>query len=97
MALSHIIELRNGIVVDEAYIIVQHVAGTKNSITYNVQSYLHHLARQEGKEPLEVEGYTFTSNTNEDAENIFKQCYRHLKTIAKYEDALDVLENGQEP
>lgn len=97
MALQHTIGLRNGMVVEEAYIIIQHIAGTKDSITYGVYTYLNLQARIDRKEPIEIEGYSFTSDVGENADNIFKQCYRHLKTQIKYAEAEDILEEGQEP
>lgn len=50
-----------------------------------------------GRGALELENHLFNPDVSDDAPNFFRQAYAYLKSIDNYEDAVDVLEEGQTP
>lgn len=72
----------------EAYIMVSNVDGCKNNMCITVDVY------NSTKEiVLKKEKYYFIPDLN--GGNFIKQAYDHLKILPEYNDAIDVLEEGQ--
>lgn len=89
MALSKTINLQNGLTVDNAYIRIDTVVGSKDLLNITVKSYISQQAFQEGKAYLEQKLYSFTPSVEEETSNFIKQGYEYLKTLEEYQDAVD--------
>jgi len=83
MAISKNIELDNGVKVDGAYLRVEHLTLTKDSMTFQLRKYVvadgPFFSEDVVTAPYILEG-----------ENPFKQAYKHLKTLPEFADAVDV-------
>ena len=74
-----------------AYIKILNVEGSKENVKLTVGIY-----KDSTKQSLiYTKNYSFVPNVAENSENFIKQGYEYLKTLAEYEGAIDVLEDGQ--
>jgi hypothetical protein len=73
------------------YVQIFNVSGNKDSMCIEVVIYLDSTKST----IIEHKKYWFTPNTSNDSMNFIKQGYEYLKTLPEYENALDVLEEGQ--
>lgn len=89
MALQKNIELKNGLIVNDAYIRIDTVNGYKGAITISVNSYVSQQDFIDGKSYLEQKFYTFTPNVTPDADELWTQGYEYLKSLPEFVDAID--------
>jgi hypothetical protein len=92
MALAQTLNLTNGLTVINAYIRIDTVCGSKDSLTISVNSYASQAAFQNGTGYIEQKFYNFTPSVSDNAANFIKQGYAHLKSLAEYSSAVDMLE-----
>lgn len=92
MALMKNITLKNDLQVNDAYIRIDTVSGSKDSLNISVNSYVSQDSFNDGKSYLEQNFYTFMPSVEDNAANFIKQGYEHLKTLPEYAGAIDVLE-----
>lgn len=90
MALMQKVTLKNDIQVDNAYIRIDTVSGSKDSLNISVNSYVSQDAFNDGKSYLEQNFFTFTPSVEESAVNFIKQAYEYLKSLPEFEYAVDV-------
>lgn len=95
MAITKNIELNTGLLVENAYIRIDSLSGCKENLSMSVNAYLSQEDFTQGKAYLEQEIHSFTPSVEDGSENFIKQGYTYLKTLQKYLNAVDVLENGQ--
>lgn len=75
---------------ENAYIKIDSIQGDKNNIEFRVQMF------NKTKEYLIDERfYNFIPDVLENSPNFIKQGYEYLKTLPEFQDAVDVLEEGQ--
>lgn len=89
MALIGRMELPSGLVVDNAYLKIDTISGTKLGLTFQLFGYISIEAYQAGKDPLFFTGYSFTPRVEEGAANFIEQAYEHLKTLPLFSGATD--------
>lgn len=77
--------------IPKAYIRVEEVSGGKSKINFSVGIYDNHTELN----LIKIERYSFIPNVTCDASNFIQQSYEYLKTLSCYQDAVDVLEEGQ--
>lgn len=82
MAISKNIELDNGINVDGAYIRVEYLSVTKDSMNFYIRKYV------TSDKPSFSEDFIQAPYTLDGA-NPFKQAYLYLKALPEYADAID--------
>ncbi|HBS43934.1 MAG TPA: hypothetical protein DEA91_04655 [Paenibacillus sp.] len=92
MALKKNIVLKNDLQVKDAYIRIDTVSGSKDSLNISVNSYVSQDAFNNGKGYLEQNFYTFTPSVKDDSANFIKQGYEFLKSLTEYNGSVDVLE-----
>jgi hypothetical protein len=90
MALQTRVELSNGLVLENAFVKVLTINGSKNYMGITVQVYLTREKYEEGKEAVSGGIYAFNCSCEESEGNHFAQAYRYLKTLPQYKDAVDV-------
>jgi hypothetical protein len=71
-----------GVTVNDGYLRVSNLQGTKNSVTYVVA-----FQASADNDALRHESFSFVPDLN--GANFIKQAYEHLKTLEGYKDALD--------
>lgn len=82
--------------IQNAYIRIDSYKGNNKRTTIYTNSYLSRQDFYNGKEPLEpTREYIFNFDESETSPNIIKQGYNYLKTLSEFENANDVLEEGQ--
>ena len=86
MALSKLIETKQNISLENAYIKIIEQSGNKENINIRVAIYKDKESCNSGMEFLEQIIYNFTP-TLED--NFIKQGYEYLKTLEDYKDSVD--------
>lgn len=89
MAVQQNIELQNGLIVNDAYVRIDTVAGYKGAITISVNSYVSQQDFLDGKPYLEQRFYTFTPDVSPTAKEMWTQGYEYLKTLDEYAGAVD--------
>lgn len=90
MALQKKIELSNGITLENAYIRVDAVMGSKFGMSFNVDTYMSETAYKNKKGYMERKAYSFVPSVDEDSKNFIAQAYKYLKTLDEFSDAKDV-------
>lgn len=93
MALELKVETSIGITAEKAYVRIDTLFGSKNTIILNVKSYFSQETYDGGKEPYESKEYSFTPSVEEGSDNFIRQGYKYLKTLPDFEGAVDVLED----
>lgn len=89
--------LSNGLSIEQAYFRIDTVTGNKESVQFSLLSYVSRDFFLEGKANLDVEYHEFVPDVSDNAPNLFRQAYAYLKAFENFADAVDVLEDGQEP
>jgi hypothetical protein len=89
MALCKNITLENGLTVENAYIRIASLSGTKYGLDITVHSYVSQQAYQDDKPFLERKIYSFVPDVGENSPNFIKQGYEYLKTLSEYQGAVD--------
>ncbi|WP_375104044.1 hypothetical protein ACDZ28_13655 [Paenibacillus sp. RS8] len=84
--------LDSGIDVESSYVRIDTINGNKNSLTIGVSYYVSQESFSEGKPFFEMEWHTFQPSVADGSLNYHKQGYEYLKTLPKFENAIDVLE-----
>jgi hypothetical protein len=92
LALKQRVTLKNDLQVDNAYIRIDTVSGSKDSLNISVNSYVSHDAFIDGKSYLEQNFYTFTPSVDDGAPNYHKQGYLYLKTLSEFQNAVDLID-----
>lgn len=92
MALIQTITLQNGLEVQDAYIRIDTVSGSKNRLDISVKSYVSRDSFNSGLGFLEQVTYNFVPSVADGSHNFIKQGYEYLKTLPEYADAVDVIE-----
>ena len=96
MAFIMEVELDNGLIVPNSYVRVNAVGGGKHGCVIELQYYANRSAFLNGKKPIQVDSSkNFVPSTDDNAPNFIKQAYLYLKTLPEFNDATDVLEEGQ--
>ncbi len=90
MALQKTIALENGLTVQDAYIRIESVTGTKESMTVAVAAYLNEAAHNAQKPPLDLlKTFVFVPSVADGSANFIEQGYAYLKTLPEFADATD--------
>lgn len=97
MGLLQDIILPSGIDVKNAYFRVENFGGNNESIDVTITAYLDRQAFLTNKSSLIEKSYVIPHDINDDALNIVRQVYAYLKEKEGFQDAVDVLEEGQTP
>ncbi|MEK3987462.1 hypothetical protein MHB77_29455 [Paenibacillus sp. FSL K6-3166] len=95
MALTKNVTSNTGIEVESAYIKVdEYSCGKNNTVNARVRAYVSREFEQEGKSFIEgaEDIIQIIGDYSDNALNMKKQIYNHIKTLEKYSDAIDVLE-----
>lgn len=92
MGLIKDVRTASGILVRNAYFRIDTININKESCNLSLLSYISREAFVEGKAYITSENYTFKAVISDEAPNLFKQAYNHLKLNEGFEDAEDVLE-----
>lgn len=90
MALQKNIILPNGLTVENAYIRINWLDGSKDGITLCVGYYVTQVAFLAGAVYLDQKFYTFIPDVGDSAANFIKQGYEHLKTLPEFAGTTDV-------
>ena len=77
----------------EAYLQIIYVSGTKEGVEITLSFF---DSVNKGFE-LEKRQYSFIPSVEPDAKEWLTQGYEYLKTLLEFEDAIDILEEGQTP
>lgn len=89
MALIKNITLKNGLTVENVYIKIQTLYGSKSGLDITINSYISSEALKSGYEPLEQDSEHFVPSVEENSSNFIKQGYEYLKTLPKFANAID--------
>lgn len=89
MMLKQDITLKIGIPIQNAIIKVDNFSGHAENMTFWANVYLNEQTAQNGSY-LERHEYNFTLDTSDEAKEIYRQAYAHLKALPEYADAIDV-------
>jgi len=90
MALTKTLTLDSGVSVSGAYIRIDSVTGSKDSLNLTVYEYASQALFEAGNSYLEpAKTYSFTPSVEDTATNFIKQGYVYLKTLDAYSDATD--------
>ena len=95
MALQRNINLNSGIQITNGYSRIDSISGSKNGITFTLNSYLNRQAYENGKEYIEHRELSFIPSVKDNSSNWIKQSYNYLKTLEEFKDAVDLLDEGQ--
>ena len=78
-------------IIESTYIVVSRFEGNKERLTFYISIYDNSL-----KENLITSTpYEFVPSVEDEAGNFIKQAYEYLKTLPEFENAIDILEEGQ--
>lgn len=75
----------------EAYHQITYISGNKNSIDLQVTIF----DTDQKQNIIDRKSYRFVPSILDTATNFYKQGYDYLKTTVEYDNAIDVLEDGQ--
>lgn len=82
-------KLSNGLVSDQAYLTVDSISGNKQSMSAVVKVYISEEASVAKLQPIDEFTVVFVPDVSESSLNYHKQTYNHLKSLPKYENAID--------
>jgi hypothetical protein len=94
MALQKNFTLNNGLEVPNAYIKIETLSSTKESATARIGVYVSKEKIQNGS--VYEQYRIFTPDFTDEADNLWKQCYKYLKSLPEFAGAEDILEDGQQ-
>lgn len=89
MALSKNLELSCGLLVNDAYIKVHMVRGTKALCDIHVKTFISKDASDTEKDHVAEKFYSFIPSVTGAAPNFIQQSYEYLKTLPEFEGAID--------
>jgi len=94
MDLQLTITSSTGLEIENAYIRIDEYSCMDSTINARIRAYVSKEMQQQGKSFIEgtEEIITFDGDYSDEAVNTKKQIYEHMKTLEKYQDAVDVLE-----
>jgi hypothetical protein len=92
MAMKMTYKLDNGLIVPDAYIKIISAGTDKTYANVTIGVYV----SEEQIEPVDTHAYIFAVDMTDNAKNIWKQGYEYLKSLDKFADAIDVMEEGQQ-
>lgn len=95
MGLKMSMTLDSGIPVPQAYIRIGRLEDNNKFLTIYVDSYYDHQSFLDGKNSIQSRSYNFPADVTDSAKNYRKQGYEFMKTLSDFQDADDVLEEGQ--
>lgn len=79
------------VTVNNAYLMINKIEGNKEIMDMSLNVY-----KDETKDYLiSTQSYSFVPSINDGSDNFIKQGYSFLKTLPEFQDAVDVLEEGQ--
>lgn len=84
------IELETGIKIESAYIRIDTVSGSKDSVSIGLNYYVNQVAFTSGKPYFKTETYRFKPSISDGSSNFIKQGYEHLKGVSEFIDAQDI-------
>lgn len=88
--------LMNGLVITDAYVRIDTIMGSKNSIEYSVVTYSSRQHFLNDKLPIDnIEHYSFKPEIKAKSENFLRQAFYDLKKKPQYIEAVDIFEEGQ--
>lgn len=82
--------LQNGLKSDVAHIVIEYFEGNHETIKLDVRAYMSKEAKDNGMPPLDQNFISFMPDLSIDAPNYHQQGYDFLKTLPKYENAIDI-------
>lgn len=94
MALQDKILLDVGLQVDDAYIRIDTISGSKSSLDISVNTYVSKDTFLNGAGYLQQKIIKFTPTVEAGSANFIKQGYEHLKTLPEYANATNVPADG---
>jgi len=93
MALIKKLELKTGIILENAYFKIPGVNCTKEFMNFTVDIYKDKESRESGKLQVGSISYECLHDTSENSTNCIRQAYQYLKTLDEYEGGIDDLED----
>lgn len=81
--------LNNGLVLENCYVKVESVSGTKEDLSFNMKIFVNEQARVNNKSWIDERQYNFTPDIGEDSENFIKQSYEYLKSLDDFKNSID--------
>jgi hypothetical protein len=85
-------KLSVGIEVESPYARVDSLSGSKYSISISLYYYVSQKAFQSGATNFMQDIFAFQPSVDDGSKNFIKQAYEHIKSLAEFSDAIDVLE-----
>lgn len=76
---------------DDAYHQITYYEGNKENTSLRVTVY----NNEEKQYVIDVKNFRFIPSVEDNSSNIYKQGYGYLKALSEYENAIDILEDGQ--
>lgn len=95
MAVQVDIQTPHGLTVQQAYVKVNSVGGSKQNAVIELFYYVNQEASVNGLEPLMRTYHEFVPSVDNNADNFIKQAYTFVKTLPEFEAAIDLLDEGQ--
>lgn len=94
MALELTVTSSTGLEIENAYIRIDEYSCINTTINARVRAYVSKEMREQGRTFIEgtEEIITLEGDYSDSAVNTKKQIYEYMKTLEKYQDAVDVLE-----
>jgi hypothetical protein len=92
MALQMKTSTRYGLDVNNAYIRINSLYGSKDLIAIGLNYYVSRVSFESNAYPIKEEGYEFVPNVDGGSDNFIKQGYEYLKTLPEFSQASDVIE-----
>lgn len=86
------LELSSGIKLNNVYARIEPFIGNKGIINLTINYYIDKISADEGKSIIKSYSFDMVPSVADDAPNFIKQAYEYLKTLAEFEDSVDVLE-----
>lgn len=85
-------KLSNGLVSDQAYLVVDLLSGNKQSMSAMVEVYMSKEASDAGLSPIDEFTITFIPDVSKESLNYHTQSYGYLKSLPQFENAIDISE-----
>lgn len=85
-------KLSVGIDVESPYARIDSLSGGKESMTISLYYYVNQSAFRAGATHFMQDIFAFQPSVDDGSKNFIKQAYEHIKSLAEFSDAIDVLE-----
>lgn len=89
MALQMTVETKSGVLIDNCYIRIDEIGGTKEQLNIRVRLYISKEKRENGVNALEENIFSFTPSIEISALNFIMQGYLYLKSLPEFINAID--------